>query len=217
MEPIRGAMVKVTSDELVNSNGQQNIGKRQEQSWAHSIQQRIMRLENFMEIVRKREAVERNNWVQTRDSMMSHIRYRFPNLSMKENQGVLKRAAQYYLGDLGNSSRGDLTDTLVDKVIVLCAILSDSITHSHLDIGLIIKTINDVFRFQDRMALSSNTPETLENKLNRIESRLISLNRTAESRAAAAAAPVVAQGGFYKKNYRRSIKTNKSRKLRSRR
>jgi len=212
MEQRRGAMVKVTSDELVN--GQPNISKREEQSWSHAIQQRIMRLENFMEIVRKREAVERNKWVQPRDSMMSHIRYRFPNLSIKENEGVLKRAAQYYLGDLGNSSRGDLTDTLVDKVIVLCAILSDSSTHSHLDIGLIIRTIDDVFHHQNPRAFFGNEPETLESKLSRIEYRLIALNRAAQLRAAA---PVAAQGGFYKKNYRRSINTKKSRKLRSRR
>jgi hypothetical protein len=199
MEQRRGAMVKVTSDELVN--GQPNIGKLQEQDWSNAIQQRIMRLENLMEIVRRRESVEKWKWILDVDRP---DRYRFPNLSNKVNEGVLKRAAQYYLGDLGNSSRVDM-DTLVEKVLILCTILTNPERISHLDIGMIITKINIVFEIQDRQKNFTS----LTSKLGLIEMIL----QGKQNQALRAAA----KGGFTKNNYRRSIKTKKSRKLRSRR
>lgn len=80
---------------------------------------------------------------------------------------------------------------------------------------IIMRTIDDVFiQYQD------DTVDELNKRINRIESRLIGLNEAVKRRAkpAAIAQPLVEiDGGFNKKNYRRSIKRMKSRKLRSRR
>jgi len=205
-----GAMAQATAERLLNSDGNV-LG-----------QEMIMRRVNEMNVARlmkltiEKEQFERNNWVQTRDNWMSHYTYRFPNLSIKASNGMLRYAAMQVLG---RSQEGVSMETLVDKVLLLCAILSDQSTHTHLDIELIMKILDDVFNHPIPSGLPGDLSESLDKKLYRTVSRLIALNRAAQSRAAAAAAaaPVAAQGGFYKKNYRKSIKTNKSRKLRSRR
>jgi hypothetical protein len=200
-----GTFAKVTSQRLINSAdnvlGQEMIMRRVNE----------MNVARLMKLTTKKEQFERNNWGYSR---WYSYRYPFPNLSDNANNGMLRYAAMQVLG---RSQEGVLMETLVDKVLVLCAILSDQRTHSHLDIELIMKTLDNVFNHP--ISLSEPSHEKLE----RIESLLISLNRSAQSRARAAAAAAPAQpmeeidGGFYKKNYKRSIKTRKSRKLRSRR
>jgi len=211
-----GAMAQATAERLLNSDG--NVLE----------QEMIMRRVNEMNVARlmkltiKKEQFERNNWGYR---MWYSLRYPFPNLSDNANNGMLRYAAMQVLGRreegvsnqvLDLSKKRVIMETMVDKVLVLCAILSDQRTDSHLDIELIMKTLDNVFNHP--ISLS----EPLHEKLDRIESRLIMLERAARDRAARAAAAAAqpmkeVDGGFYKKNYRKSIKTNKSRKLRSRR
>ena len=239
--PKYGNIVKATADRLVKDHeNKQNIDEREEQRWSHAIQGRVnaLNVNRLMKAAREREQFERNAWVQSRGKFGHDDKFHFPNLSMRENEGMLRYAA---MNILGNSAQEDPMEILVDKVVVLCAILSNPNASSHLDIGLIMRAIDDVFS-----KYHSDSAYEMLYRLTRIESRLIALNRQFKGRAAAAAAAMVAaaaavhvgpssiddsmaanqssrsimdevDGGFYKKNYRRSIKTKKSRKLRSRR
>jgi len=133
-----------------------------------------------------------------------------PDISSGENEKMLREVATIVF----NSSQvGDTIQTMADKVVVFCAwILFCSGTQSILlSDDEIMSVINTVFK----------THNTLYNAYHKIFTRLNSLNIQVSKR------PVIklnrfttagreVDGGFTKKNYRRSIKKN-SRKLRSRR
>ena len=133
-----------------------------------------------------------------------------PDLSLRENNYMLKCAAKMILDD---SSAGETIQTMADKVVVLCAILIDTKTWSHLDRPTILGTLNTVF--------SQYSAQEFGKRVQFSITRCMGLNMAARARANDPLPPPPPMekidGGFYKKNYKRSIKTRKSRKLRSRR
>jgi len=133
-----------------------------------------------------------------------------PDLSAGDNQQMLRHVATIVL----NSSQvGDTIQTMADKVVVFCAYISNNFYDIYLSDDLIMSIINGVFQ----------THNTLIDAWDIVFTRLRSLNLQMLSRRGSTiqrrgTQPMeLVDGGFYKKNYRKSIKTNKSRKLRSRR
>jgi hypothetical protein len=137
--------------------------------------------------------------------------HELPDLSSRENEKMLREVATIVF----NSSQvGDTIQTMADKVVVFCAwILFCSGTQSILlSDDQIMSVINTVFKTNNILYYAYHKIFTRLNSLNiQVSNRpLIHLNRFTS-------AGVEVDGGFNKKNYRRSIKTRKSRKLRSRR
>ena len=178
IDPKLDTMVKVISSKMGSSNGQ--VSKHQEQNWSNAINDRVnaLTVERLMKAAQQREEFERNKSNRPTYWMITFT-YRLPDLSIKENNPMLRYAA---MNVLGNSKRGVSMEIMVDKVVVLCAILSNSSSSSHLDIELIMRTIDAVF-----IQYHNDTEDELNNRLYRIESRLIGLNEAVKRRSNAAA------------------------------
>jgi len=124
---------------------------------------------------------------------------------------MLKAAAGIILDD---SPVGETIQTMADKVVVLCTILSDPTISSHLDLSTILHTIDVVFNQYNH----EQFPEILASSIYSCKGLNEAARRRTNDPPPAPYQPMEeVNGGFYKKNYRRSIKTKKSRKLRSRR
>jgi hypothetical protein len=127
---------------------------------------------------------------------------------------MLKAAAGIILDD---SPVGETIQTMADKVVALWTILSDPTISSHLDLSAILHTIDVVFNQYNH----EQFPEILASSIYRCKGLNEAARRRTNDPPPAPPAPYQpmeeVNGGFYKKNYRRSIKTSKSRKLRSRR
>ena len=134
-----------------------------------------------------------------------------PDLSSGENERMLRVVASVVFN---SSPVGDTIYTMADKVVVFCAWISDCNRDRSIYItdDQIMSVINTVFK----------THNILYDAYQRCFDRLNSLNVQVASRPGSTIHRLSTRpmeevdGGFYKKNYRRSIKKN-SRKLRSRR
>ena len=135
-----------------------------------------------------------------------------PDLSSGENKMMLREVASVVFN---SSPVGDTIYTMADKVVVFCAWISDCNRDRsiYLTDDQIMSVINTVFK----------THNILYDAYQRCFDRLNSLHeqvarRPDRTKHRLSTLPMEEfDGGFYKKNYRRSIKTKKSRKLRSRR
>jgi hypothetical protein len=187
-------------------------------------------VEQLMRAAQHKELLESNSLKKFHVGPHSFKRL-FLDLSDLQNNQILRQAAMIVLR---NTKPGVSIEQMVNKVVVLCTVLSEPALNSHLDIHLIMRSINSVS--------NRYNSDSLVEIMKSCRNLLVGLNRAAISRAAAAVAvPAVSSshnasmaaaaaweasntqpmkevdGGFYKNNYRRSIKTRKSRKLRSRR
>jgi hypothetical protein len=220
---------RAVAEALANSNGQGVYSDRTTENWAHLIDKRSNAIERLMNAAQHKEAFERNKCIER-----GWDPNRLPDLSIGGgNETLLRYAANHVLV---RSQVEDSIQIRADKVVVLCAILSNPSASSHLDIELIMRVIDDVFsRYHDRpQSCLFGSLTIIGNRCNGLN--MAAIRRAAAAAAAAAAGPVVSssheasmaayaayqaakpnEGGFNKKNYRRSIKTSKSRKLRSRR
>lgn len=197
---------RAVAEALANSNGQGVYSDSTTEYQERLIDKRSNAVERLMNAAQHKEAFERNKCNTTTGCREGRNNpNRLPDLSIGGgNETLLRYAANHVLV---RSQVEDSIQIMADKVVVLCAILSNPSASSHLDIELIMRVIDDVFsQYHDR-------PESnLFGNLNITENRCNGLNIAAIRRG-----PAAAQGGFTKNNYRRSIKTKKSRKLRSRR
>jgi len=185
--PKYGNIVKATADRL----GQVPNGTGNQLQMSNDIQKRVnaLKVNRLMKAAREREQFDRNTFGQYKDDFLG-VKFRTPNLSMRENEGVLRYAA---MNILGNSAQEDPMEILVDKVVVLCVILSNPDASSHLDIALIMRTMDDIFsKYHD------DSVYDMRYRLGMLASRLIGLNRAFKGRAdatdAAAAAAAAAAG-----------------------
>jgi hypothetical protein len=148
-----------------------------------------------------------------KDTNFSNINEYLPNLENMENNQIFKDACQIIFF---HSKEGDTIQEMAIKVLVLIAVVCDpTVIVSHLDINMIMATINSV--------VSQYNYDQIPQIFNFTINRMKSLNEAAKSRPpipVPAPDPILpmeeVDGGFYKKNYRKSIKKRKSMKLRRR-
>ena len=131
-----------------------------------------------------------------------------PDLSSRENEKMLREVAIIVF----NSSQvGDTIQTMADKVVLFCAYISNNINNIYLSDEQIMSVINTVFKTHNILIDAYQRSFDLLNSLN------IQLSKRPGSTIQRGGTRPIEEfdGGYYKKNYRRSIK-KKSRKLRSR-
>jgi hypothetical protein len=130
-----------------------------------------------------------------------------PNLENMDNSQILMDACKIILF---HSKKGDTLQEMAKKVLVLIAVVCyPTVIISHLDINMIMLTINSVSSQYDDII------EQMEHNINRMKS----LNEAAKKRNPVPLhGPIPpmeeVDGGFYKKKYRRSINKRKSRRSR---
>jgi len=166
-------------------------------------------LEQLVNVAKHKQQFEMLKWRKEKDPL-EHI---VPNLLDEQNYNILNDAANIILG---SRDLGDSIEILANKLIVFCTFIKRVGVDLYLDNASIMRAINQGFNtyknpeeFGEAIAFSLN----ILNGLNEAAKRraIYANNKPTKPKSVEKA-----NGGYYKKNYKRSIK-KKSRKLRSRR